>query len=207
MNLLKKLTKKNDYPAANYDTTFVFTSGGIDYYEFTDFNNTPALRGLKTMVFYEEFRMKCTLDFLKLHTEAIDNILSKKTIDIFAIKKLNDQLKQRLDLALDTELLYKIGSVVYFDKKENIEDYDFGYNAAKIEHWKKNEGADFFLQRPWIKLLPVLEDFPGSLQAYSRMVERLNQFHLESLLPNLPEQRTKNLSGKSYLSQVATPRK
>src|SRR3712207_2062528 len=101
--LLKRLLKRNNYPAAKYELKLAFTSGGIDYFEFADFNNIPALRGLKTMVFYEEFRMKCTLEYLQKHVQAVDTILKKKSIDIYAIKSLNDQMKQRLDIALDTE--------------------------------------------------------------------------------------------------------
>lgn len=205
MSLFKKLFKVNKFPVAKHPVKYAFTCGGVDYFQFEDFNNIPALRGLKTLVFYEELRMKCTLDFLKLHTEAIDNILLQKVINVFEVKKLNDQLKQRLDLALETELLYKIASIVFFPKDENIEDYDYAFNAKKVEYWKQHKGSDFFLQQPLQELIPVLKDFEGNFQMYSQMVEQLNQTHLESLLLNLPDEKIRTLSGKPYFSAVVMP--
>jgi hypothetical protein len=204
--LLDKIFKRSSFPLANHEIKYAFTCAGVDYYQFADFNNIPALRGLKTTVFYEEIRCKCTMDFLKLHTEAIDNILTKPKINIFEIKKLNDQLKQRLDLALDTELAYKIASVVFFDKKENVTDYDYNYNAKKIAFWKANSGVqDFFLQQPLIELLPVLKDMQGNLAMYSQTVEKLNSLHLDSLLRNLPQSRTQQLKGKFSMSLGEMP--
>lgn len=207
MSLLDKLLRRNKFPVTKHETKYAFTCGGIEYFQFTDFNNIPALRGMKTVVYYEELRMKCTLEFLKLHTEAVDNILMGQKIDVYAIKKLNDQLKQRLDIALDTELLYKIASIVFFDKAENIEDYDFNYNAKKVELWKKHKANDFFLQQPLQELLPVLKDFPGNFQMYSQVVQKLNSLHLESLLQHLPESRISSLSGRDYFSLAVMPQK
>jgi hypothetical protein len=209
MNILKKLLRRNNYPVTKHETKYAFTCGGVDYYQFADFNNTPALRGLKTMVFYEEMKMKCTLDFLRLHTEAIDNLITPKPgrgISIKEIGILNDQLKQRLDLALDTELLYKIASINFFDSKENLEDYDFDYNAQKVERWKKYAGADFFLQQPLQELLPVLKSIGSNLEKFSQTVEKLNNLHLGSLLASLPLDKMKTLKGKSYFSSVVMPR-
>ena len=205
--LLNRLFKTNRFPTTKHDVTYAFTCGGIDYYQFTDFNSTPAMRGLKTMVFYEELKMKCTLEYLRLHVEATDNILTSSKVSIFDIKRLNDQLKQRLDIALDIEILYKIASIVFFPKNENTEDYDYAFNAKKVAHWKKHKGADFFLQKPLLELLPALKDMKGSLENYSAMVQKLNKAHLASLSQKLPEKRTAQLKGRSYSSAVVIPQK
>jgi hypothetical protein len=209
MNFLDKLFKRSTFPLAKHEIKYAFTVKGVEYFQFADFNNIPALRGLKTTVFYEEMRCKCTVDFLKLHTEAIDNLLLPKpgkSINVYEIKKLNDQLKQRLDLALDIELAYKIASVVFFDKKENVTDYDYNYNAKKIAFWKANSGVqDFFLQQPLIELLPVLKDMQGNLSMYSLVVEKLNSLHLDTLLANLPQSRTQQLKGKFSMSLGEMP--
>jgi hypothetical protein len=206
MNWFKKyISKRSNYPVTKHETKYAFTCGGVDYYQFDDFNNTPAMRGMKTVVFFEEMKMKCTVDFLKLHVEAVDNLVRSTKIDIFEIKKLNDQLKQRLDLALDHELIYKLASIVFFDKKENIEDFDFGYNAKKIQHWKKHLANDFFLLQPLQELVPVLKDIEGNFQMYSQVVQELNQLHLDNLLSALPIERTRMLKDKSYSSLAVTP--
>ncbi|HRH61221.1 MAG TPA: hypothetical protein PL045_11655 [Chitinophagaceae bacterium] len=206
MNWLKKLLQKNNYPVQQHQVQYAFTCGGIDYYHFADFNNIPAMRGLKTMVFYEEMRMKCTLKYLELHTDAVDNLLiNSKKINVFEIKKLNDQLRQRITMALDTELIYKIASVVFFDKKEDISDYDFAYNGKKVMHWKKHDANSFFLRQPLIQLLPVLQDMQGNMNLYSKAVEQLNGIHLDNLLQHLPPEKMKQYSGKDYFSAVAMP--
>lgn len=191
-NILRNLFKRNHYPATEYQTEYAFTCGGVDYYKLTDFNNMPALRGMKTLVFYEELSCKCSPEYLTMHTEAIDNLLTNpQKIDLFAIKKLNDQLKQRLTIAVDLEAVYKIASIVFFDKQENITDYDYGYNAKKIAQWKK-EGADaFFLLKPIRALVPVLQHIDENLQNYSHVQQELNALHLDNLLQHLPERKIK----------------
>lgn len=195
MYLIKKLFKRSTYPKHEHDVEFAFTSGGIDYYQFKDFGNIPPVRGLKTMVFHEEMRMKCSLEYLEMHCEAVDKILNDKKINIFEIKKLNDQLKQRLDIAVETELAFKLASIVFFDKKEDIADYDFQYNKKKIEHWKKHDGSSFFLQQPLQKLMPFLNDASANLNLYSQVVEKLNNLHLDNLLLHLPERKTMKQKG------------
>lgn len=205
MNFLKRLYKRSLFPKHDHEIAFAFTSGGVDYYQFKDFSNIPAVRGLKTMVFHEEMRMKCSLEYLKLHVDAIEGILTSKRINIFEIKKLNDQLKQRLNIAIETELVFKLASIVFFDKKEDIEDYDFTYNLAKIKHWKKYNADNFFLLQPLQQLIPSLEDVNVNLQMYSTVVEKLNAMHLENLLPHLPEEKISRLKDRSISLPMETP--
>ena len=206
MRFLNKIFSHNRFPSkSGHAIEYAFTSNGIKYYQFSDFNNIPALRGLKTMVFYEEMRCKCTLEYIKLHCEAIDNILIQNKINVFDIKRLNDQMKERTELALDTELIYKLASIVFFDKNENTTDYDFAYNLKKIENWKNGGAGAFFLLKPVQELLPALKDIDENLLKYSQVVEELNQQHWENILHRLPPQKTGKLSGKSYLSAVVMP--
>src|SRR6478609_2225455 len=191
--------KKNNFPKHEFEIEHAFTIGGIDYYQYQDITNIPPVRGLKTMVFYEELRMKCTLEYLKLHHEAVNNILSKPGIDIFKIKKLNDQLGERLEIAVETEIIYKLASVVFFDKKENVHDYDYTYNEKKILHWKKHLTYElFFSLKPLTDYLPFLRDANVNFNMCSTMVEELNSIHLESLLKVLPDERITKLKGKSF---------
>lgn len=206
MKFLKKLFKRNHYPSkSEHAIEYAFTSNGIEYFQFSDFNNIPALRGLKTMVFYEEMRCKCTLEYIKLHCDAIDNILIQNKINVFEIKRLNDQMKERTELALDTELIYKLASIVFFDKGENTTDYDFSYNLKKIENWKNGGAGAFFLLKPVQELLPALKDIEENLLKYSQVVEELNQQHWENILHKLPTQKIEKLKSKSYLSAVVMP--
>jgi len=203
MEFLKKIFNRSKFPkVTENEIVYAFTCDGKDYFQFTDFNNIPALRGLKTMVFYEEMKMKCSLSYLKAHCEAVDNILSQTKINIFEIKKLNEQMKEKATIALDTELVYKLASVVFFDKSENINDYDFAYNIKKVESWK-NFGADaFFLLQPVQELVPVLKSMKENLGKYSQVVQELNKQHWENLLHNLPPEKMQTLKDKSYFSAM-----
>lgn len=200
--LINRLTRKNVFNQYKKDVKYAFTCDGVDYYQFSDFSNMPALRGLKTMVFYEEMKMKCTLQYLKYHCEAVDNILTASKIDVYKLKALNDQMQMRLNMALDTELIYKLSSVVFFDENENVSDYDFEYNKKKIERFKNSPSADFFLLAPVQELLPVLKDLGENLRKYSQAVEIINQTHLDNLLQSLPEDKTQILKDKSYFSAM-----
>lgn len=189
MDWFKKLLKRNNYPNTQNQAEYAFASGGIDYYQLSDINNLPALRGMKTLVFFEEMRMKCSMEYLKMHADAVDAILLKPNINIYDLKKLNDQLKQRLTIAVDLEAVYKLASIVFFDKNENIADYDYAYNAKKIARWKKNEGAAFFLLKPVAELVPALKDMGGNLQNYLEVQQDLNQLHSANLSLHLPEKK------------------
>lgn len=183
--LLNRLLRRNSFPQHKHEIKEVFTCNGTVYYQYADFNNIPALRGLKTMVYFEEMKMKCTVDYLKQHYEATKNLLRNRgKIDVFEINKLNEQLGQRLDMALDMEIVYKLASVVYFDKNEDTSDYDFAYNRKKIENFRK-AGTDFFLLMPLQELAPALKAIDENLNSYFQVNQDLNNLHLETLSRHL----------------------
>ena len=181
MNLFKKSVKQL-FP--NIDAVIVpsFSVGGKTYYQFADINAMPYQRGLMAVAVYNELEMRCTRDYLEQHVEAIDNILSKSEIDIYAIKTLNNQMKARLSLKTDTELMYKLASVAFWDENESPVSYDPEYNKKKIAHWKKNIGvADFFLSKPLMDLMPFLNNIDVDLDIYSELTAQLDQIHLEKI--------------------------
>jgi hypothetical protein len=194
MNLIKTISSfftnkpKDSIPFkdSKYIIKYAFTIGGIEYYSFDDTFNLPYERGLKAISFYEESRMKCSLEYLKLHTEAIDNILNGKSIKIYDIKKLNDQLAERLKFVVDIDLLYKLASVIFFDKDENPSTYEFKYNTEKIEHWKKHkEIGDFFLQMPIVQLMPFLKESNRISPDYAEALRKINRHHLENIYSHI----------------------
>ena len=127
--------------------------------------------------------MRCSREYLTEHCNAISEILrDPKKVDIFRINELNEQMKDRLNLAMDVDLLYKLASIVFFDKKENPVLYDAEYNVKKIEFWKKHRGvADFFLQTPVVELIPFIQNSDFDLDNYSALNQKLNEVHLERI--------------------------
>ena len=71
-SLFTRFPKDVKYPIKE-----AFTIEGRTFYQFEDTFNIPYQRGLKTVTFYEEARMKITYEYLE-HTKAIDKILVPK---------------------------------------------------------------------------------------------------------------------------------
>ena len=181
MNLFKKSIKQL-FPNTEIVIEEAFKIDGQMYYRFADINNLPYKRGLMAFAVYNELDMRCTREYLLLHTDAIDTILKKPEINVFDIKRLNDQMKQRLALTTDIELMYKLASVAYFDKNESPDNYDPVYCQKKIERWKKNSSVEaFFLSQPLMELLPFLNNVDTDLESYSELNKELNKIHSDVL--------------------------
>jgi len=181
MQLFKKSVKQL-FPKTDVIIEEAFKVGGKTYYQFADLNNLPYKRGLMAFAIYNELDMRCTREYLLLHTDALNTILSKPEINVFDIKRLNDQMKQRLSLETDVELMYKLASVAYFDKNENPEDYDSKYNEKKIADWKQNASVEaFFLSKPLMELIPYLNNANENLNAFSELNTELNKVHLDAI--------------------------
>lgn len=165
-----------------YRIEYAFTSGGTKYYRFAEIANLPYERGLMAMLAFDELRMKCSREFLIQYADAMDKILHEQKIDIFKIQKLNEILKQKLTLATEVDLMYKIASIVYFDKSENPAVYEPEYAEKKIAKWRKDKGVnDFFSQKPLQELMPFLQNVNTDLDSYSTMLEELKKIHTECL--------------------------
>ena len=176
------LTRKL-FPDAKYTIEYAFTIAGIDYFQFTDINMLCYERALMSLAIYDEMRMKCDKEYLDKHCEAIDFILKNKDIDIFKIRELNEQMKQRLEFSLNVDSLYKLASVIFFDANEHPHTYDVEYNKKKIEAWKDTKDADaFFFMQPIKELMPFLTEYGELLPAYLQLSREMNMIHLENIL-------------------------
>ena len=197
------INPKDFFPDAKHIIVYAFSIGDRHYFRFDDPLNTPYDRALKCLVYYKELDMNCDRAFIKAHTEAFDNALKKPSITIdtlIELKKLNDQLKQRLELPKEPDLMYKLASVVFFDQNENPTVYEFKYGENKIRAWKKNTTlTDFFLSKPLKELIPYLEHAGENLEQFSQMTEKASHQHLETLLPLLSEGQRTILRSKSNL--------
>lgn len=209
MNLLNRLLRRSHFPEANHAIIKAFTCGGVDYFQFDDVFNVPYRRGLGAIKYYEEFRMRTTAEFLKLHYESVKAILTPekgKGLDITKIAQLNEQLGERLNWALDGDSLYNFASVVFFDATESPFDYEMKYNKRKIAEWKKHmEAKDFFLQQPLIRLIPYLRDLNASIPDYLEVTAKVTQFHLENLLGAISDESKRSSLKKSYGFAEALP--
>ncbi|MDR2003931.1 MAG: hypothetical protein LBQ74_12940 [Prevotella sp.] len=169
---------KKVFPKSEHIIKHAFTVAGVDYYQFDDIYNLPYERGLMALAVYEETRMNCSKEYLEKHVEVMRDLLHSKNIDIYKINQLNEQIAERLKISFDTPLLYKLASIVFFDKNENPALYEYDYCNRKIAFWKEHKGvADFFLQKPLQELIPFLNTLDFDFQKYSEVIEELDKVH------------------------------
>lgn len=168
-----------------------FDLDGTTYYMFDDTFDVPAGRGMITLTIYEEFEQRCTRDYLKAHVRATEIILEDpKKININALAVINRNLKERLDLAMFPEHIYKLASVIFFDLNENYYGYDFAYNKQKIEKWKAAGGTlDFFSRTPLKDLIPSLRLQNESVQIFSQVADQIDSLHQADLQEILSKSR------------------
>lgn len=176
-----KLFNRNAFPDAKHPIKPAFICGGVQYYTMDSVYNLPYQRGLSATMVYEELRMKCDHELLKSFTDSIDTILNGRQVklaELMKIKHMNDIVRERLTWVIDTELLYKLASVIYFDENESPYLYDPKYCFDKIEKWKKSEDIDaFFLRQPIQSLVPFLGDVKLNFQTYSQAQKIVNEKH------------------------------
>lgn len=169
---------KKFFPHTKHIIEYAFTIGKQHYFKFAEHLNLPYERALSCLVFYRELDLNISRDELLQHAEAINRILLANPINVFKIKELNDLLLQRLNLPKDTELMYKLASVVYFDQSESPEVYEYMYGKKKIDFWKANTTlTDFFLSKPLRELIPYIDYAGENIDTFSRMVEHQNKAH------------------------------
>jgi hypothetical protein len=160
-----------------------FTLDGVKYFMFEDPFNMPSGRAFTALAYYEEFKMRCTSDYLKLHCKAVDKILGDpKKINLTLLFEIHRNLKERLDLVPIPEHIYKLASVVFFDESESPYAYDFQYGQKKIEQWKqKPDILDFFLSTPLTGLMPSLRSESTALKTFLPVVEEVDKMHKSKL--------------------------
>jgi hypothetical protein len=152
---------------------------GTQYYQFDDMNNMMTGRAFVCLDFYNELSMRCTREYLTEHCEAMEEMVNKGKL--IEIAQLHIQLKERLTMIIDPDIVYKIASVVYFDATEQPYTYDFKYNTKKINAWKESGIEGFFLKIPLKDLIPSLDLSEADLVEYMTVAQTINQNHLETI--------------------------
>lgn len=206
------ITGANIFPGAKRVINEAFVFNGTPYYCFDSVFNLPYQRGLAAVMVYEEMRMKCDLELLKAFTDANDKILSGNKLALpqfYELKKMNDIVKERLTWVIDTDLVYKLASVVFFDSAESPYHYDSKYAFEKVQQWKKSEDINtFFLREPIQSLIPFLKGVEVNFQEYSEAQNELTKKHHLTFSTNTSEKSGSNSKSKpSSSSAEAMPRK
>lgn len=165
-----------------YKVVEAFKLDGVTYYMFEDQFKVPAGRGLCALTIYEEFNMRTTREYLEAHVRATELLINSNPIKLTTIAQINQNLKERLQLALFPDHIYKLASVIFFDQTESPYNYDYAYNAKKIEKWKAAGGTlDFFLKTPLKDLIPSIKLPEQNVDHYFQTAEAVDQLHRKNL--------------------------
>lgn len=168
-----------------------FTCDETPYFRFTDAFNIPCERAIDAQHIYEEFSTRTDRKFLQAHCTAKQNLYNANPIKLFEIKKLDDQLQERLEMLLPPpRVIENLASVYFFDESENPYKFDRAYGEKKINKWKTGkivdvEGvekpADFFLLLPIRILIPHLELEDNDIRNFLAITKMLDKHQLETL--------------------------
>lgn len=159
-----------------------FVSNGVQYYQFADPFNLCSGRAYAANNFYTELEQKCSREVLIAHCQAMDNILNNpKQIILQDIVRLNHLLKERLELIIPEDSIFKLASVVYFDKNEKPYDYDQKYNYEKIKRWKKEGLSSFFLSKELKELTPFSNIAQTDFETLTTIGRQITDQHLKTL--------------------------
>lgn len=174
-----------------YKVVPAFSIGGEDYFMFDSEMEIPTGRFFAAMRVYTEMEMSVDKDYLESHTRAVEKILSDpKKISIELIARLNINLKERLELMPLPDFIYKLASVIFFDKTESLYAYDYDYEAIKIKRWKAAGGAlDFFSLIPLKVLIPSLNMPDQDSLTYLKTKELISEAHHKLLINTLSDEK------------------
>lgn len=159
-----------------------FEHGGHKYYQLENAFDMTAGRGLMAMTYYQEFQMRCDIEYLKKHVKAIDILLEQKTVKIIQLAEIHRNLRDRLDLAPFPDHIYKLASVLFYDETEDYRFYDSAYNLKKIAAWRADpDMLPFLVQAPLKNLMPFGDMPKENLATYFTVLEGMNRMHHEQM--------------------------
>jgi hypothetical protein len=209
MTRLRSIFRRRRFNLApGHHVQLAFTAGGIDYYHFPDILAMGFERALSALTFYEELRCRTTREYLIAHCQAVENLLSGTKINLGQVAVLNQNLKDRLAMIIEPDIVYKLASVLYFDSTEDPYRYDLDYGMKKVERWKEDLPlTGFFLSTPIKDLIPGLASFEENLASYSQVVATLNDKMFQTILSHLSEQQQLHESVKRSSSQSGSRHK
>lgn len=188
MNIFKKLLMKRKrfevMPQHKDRIKLAFVHDGIEYFMFDDIMKMPTSRGLHALDIYDEFSMRCTRDFLVRHCDAVETILTNpKKMDMPKLAILYKNLRDRLMMLPLPDHIFRLASVVFFDKTEDPYNFSRKYANEKVERWKQDPNAlAFFLRTPLTDLIPFLDLQRVDLHTFSAVVDQVNRLHLSEVL-------------------------
>lgn len=149
-----------------HEVKLAFIDQGIEYYHFTSGFNTYFERYFAAMDYLSMMEVGIHPEFMDFYKKTMREYLNKG--DLVNAARLLTDLDDRGKWAMNTEMLYHLAAVFYFDKFENCYTFNADYAAEKIKKWKKNKDIlAFFLKSPMNQYLPPLGISDPDIQTYT----------------------------------------
>lgn len=158
---------------------------GVQYWQFVNIGDMPRMR----LVHYNYMRDEMTMGIdRELQVKIIDKILSANNDgDRNSVGAFGLMFKDLVTNITSIEALYNIASVMYFDKNEDLSNYDSDYNREKIKRFKTVKDKSFFFSHLLQSSLKITsEQMPDDIQKFLNENEvKLNAW--KSMLTDLTE--------------------
>lgn len=176
MNFIQRLLRKEntffnvEHPDFKLKVEPAFKIKGIQYYRFKQDYRIPYGRYqfLQTFLLQYDLRMDLNL-FRAMIAKLKKNLFGPPgDIDMGKAYQVITTMEARAELAFDPEQAYNLASVVYFDVKEILYEYDRDHNKKKIALWREAGALDFFYTRPLSELLGLNDFSEEDLTNYIR---------------------------------------
>lgn len=180
------LFKTKWHTKPDHEIELVFTSGGVEYFKFVNEFKIPYERAMAAMDIYTEYdeRMEA-----KHHKDAYKSIIEFcKKGDLVAAAQEATFCIERMENITNVDLMYKLLSVLVFDKDENCYNYDYEYAEKKIKRWKQDKDIEgFFLKTPLADYLPSFSGSNLNIQSYTLEQRKQMLNHIKNRLSMLSE--------------------
>lgn len=184
-----------------HEVELAFVHEGVEYFKFVNEQNIPCERAFAALDVYEELNQRLTREYLESMFDGLKSALNKG--DLVKAANIVEFARQRMEHVTNVEILYKLASVLYFDKNENCYSYDREYNEKKMARWKEDKDiAAFFLKTPLGDFLPSFDGSSMNIQLYTLAQNKENLRHLRFLLSELSESGSSKETATKLRSQV-----
>ena len=157
---------------------FAFEIDGVEFFEFKNIIDMPALRYQAESRFITEMTLGINLKDLKSTIEKSLEFLDKGNITKSIIEQGN--ILELTKKIIKFDAIYNLAACHYFYKDENLDNYDYDIGEEKIELFKAQSLESFFLNTPIKQFLPDQNLSATDLATYYQYEKELQKLRFKS---------------------------
>lgn len=149
----------------NHEVKLAFVHKGVEYYQMVGSPDMYISRYLAMLDIMDAMSYRIDDDYLNRLIELMKFYLNKGDLSetLRCVHNLEDRKRQ----LLNPELIYSLASVWFFDKNENVYEYNHEYAALKINRWRGDaELMQNFYMTPLGELMPLNNTLKENMQRY-----------------------------------------